>query len=160
MKSLFVVILCLLLTKCDLLASEFGSDRKPGDAWSKNSLTMKFCWCPAGSFLMGTSDKALRNHSEHFAKQVRVSFTSGFWLGKFEVTKGQWENLMPANPWDRYSGPSDKDTPATYVSWRAATKFCEVLSAKERSPGRLPKGWRYSFPRRFTRWRRSNRFRE
>src|SRR5262245_30777899 len=59
----------------------------PGQHWAGNGLRMKFRWCPAGSFTMGSpadEPDGLGN-----AGQVSVTLSRGFWLGKYEVTQGQ-----------------------------------------------------------------------
>jgi serine/threonine protein kinase len=67
--------------------------KKAGDEWS-NGLKMKFCWCPPGRFTMGSpleeKDRALDGRED----QVQVTLTRGFWLGKYEVTQGQWYKVM------------------------------------------------------------------
>jgi formylglycine-generating enzyme required for sulfatase activity len=45
---------------------------------------VKLCWCPAGSFRMGSpADEPGRRSDE---AQVDVTL-SGFWMGKYEVTQ-------------------------------------------------------------------------
>jgi formylglycine-generating enzyme required for sulfatase activity len=58
---------------------------------------MKFCYCPASKFKMGSSaDEAGHREAED---QVDVTLTQGFWLGKTEVTQGQWKAVMGTTPW-------------------------------------------------------------
>ena len=47
---------------------------------------MKLCWCPAGTFTMGSP--AGEPERRPWEDQVEVKFTKGFWAGKFEVTQG------------------------------------------------------------------------
>ena len=67
---------------------------------------MTFCWCPATTseewkklsggnkfFRMGD----LNGGGESDEKEHRVVLTKGFWLGKYEVTQGQWEAVMGTN---------------------------------------------------------------
>lgn len=72
--------------------TDTNDDRTPGAERSDNELGMKFCWCPPGVFWMGSfvaeegrGDDELRHH---------VKITKGFWLGKAEVTQGEWQALM------------------------------------------------------------------
>src|SRR5262245_38723039 len=47
---------------------------------------VRLCWCPPGSFLMGSPpDESERRPGED---QVEVTLTRGFWVGKYEVTQG------------------------------------------------------------------------
>ena len=59
---------------------------KAGDEWSGNSLGMKFCWCPEGNFKMGER-----------TAPVKVKLTPGFWLGKYEVTQGEYRQLKKSH---------------------------------------------------------------
>jgi formylglycine-generating enzyme required for sulfatase activity len=63
------------------------------------------------------------------------------------VTQGEWKFLMETEPWKGgpYTQKGD-DFPATYVTWDAATKFCDQLTQQERAAGRLPDDWEYSLP--------------
>jgi sulfatase modifying factor 1 len=118
---------------------------KAGEERSFGELQMKFCWCPAGKFTMGSpADEAGRFGHED---QVDVTLTQGFWLGKTEVTQGQWKAVMSTTPWKGESYvKEDSDCPAVYVSWEDAMSFCQKLTEKERSAGRLPRDWEYTLP--------------
>src|SRR5262245_48026057 len=60
---------------------------KAGQEWAENGLKMKFCWCPAGKFTMG-SPKGEKGRSGD-EDQVSVTLSRGFWLGKYELTQGE-----------------------------------------------------------------------
>src|SRR5204863_6781924 len=65
---------------------------KPGQEWDGNGLKMKFCWCPAGQFAMGSPvGQKARDDDEG---QVSVMLSRGLWLGKYEVTQGEGERSM------------------------------------------------------------------
>src|SRR6266446_3428984 len=52
---------------------------------------VKLCWCPPGKFTMGSPpDEPERRPGED---QVEVTLTRGFWMGKYEVTQGQWKRV-------------------------------------------------------------------
>jgi formylglycine-generating enzyme required for sulfatase activity len=134
---------------------------RAGDPWSGNALGMKFRWCPAGSFRMGSpQDEADRKKDED---QVEVTLTHGYWLGECEVTRGQWQQVMQttwkderAKRWvyDRIGEdpaklakePDEPDLPMSYVNYDEAIAFCEALTKTEQAAGRLPVGWRYHLP--------------
>src|SRR5690349_21256604 len=49
---------------------------------------MKLIWCPAGRFTMGSPrSEPERRPGED---QVVVTFSRGFWIGRYEVTQAQW----------------------------------------------------------------------
>lgn len=129
----------------DLLGKRAGEER------SDNELKMRFCWCPAGRFLMG-SPKTEPDRSASREGQVEVSLSHGFWLGKYEVTREEWERLMPApkiakrKGRSRPSPPPTETDPVAWISWGDAVEFCERLSALEQRSGRLPRAWTYRLP--------------
>ena len=68
---------------------------------------MEFILIPAGSFTMGSPKKEKgRSDSE---KQVRVTITRVFELGKTVVTQKQWAEVMGTTPWDVEGFDEDGD---------------------------------------------------
>src|SRR4051812_42760580 len=49
---------------------------------------IKLCWCPPGTFIMGSPPSEPERRADE--DQVEVTLTKGFWMGKYEVTQGQW----------------------------------------------------------------------
>ena len=62
----------------------------------QNSISMKFCWCPPGKFMMGSPETEVDRHDDE--DQVEVTLTQGYWLGKYEVTQAEYEKLTGNNP--------------------------------------------------------------
>lgn len=148
----------ILLTSCGLLVDDLKSDepatsppasmpgKEAGQVRNDNRLEMELVWCPPGKFKMGSPDSELKRAMNE-GPQVEVNLTKGFWLGKCEVTQGQWESLMETTPWDGQAGVQEGDhNPATFVNWEDATEFCNQLTSRERNAGRLPKEWVYTLP--------------
>ena len=108
---------------------EDADAHKAGQQRSDNQLEMPLCWCPAGEFKMGR-------------KQLPVTLTRGFWMGKHEVTQAQYEALMDDNP----SENKGESLPVEKVAWNEAKKYCQKFTELERKAGRLPKGWEYRLP--------------
>lgn len=110
-----------------------------------NGLKMDFVWCPPGKFVMGSPPgEPERFDSED---QVDVVLTRGFWIGKYEVTQGEWAQLKTPLLWKGRQGVKEGDDfPATYLSWENAMAFCRKLTRQERAAGRLPTGWHYTLP--------------
>jgi formylglycine-generating enzyme required for sulfatase activity len=79
--------------------------------------------------------------------------TRGFWIGKYEVTQGQWDTLMEETMRQRVErmelgresgiGP---EYPFFVSDPEDADAFCLKLTAAERAAGRLPEGWTYGLP--------------
>ncbi len=90
--------------------------------------SMDFVWIAPGTFIMGSPpSESGRNDDEGPIHEVEIS--KGFYLGKYEVTQGQWNAVMGARPWsgkdDVQSNPSH---PAVYISWRDVQAFIEELN--------------------------------
>ena len=110
-----------------------------------NSIGMEFVEIPAGNFLLGSpTSEPGRSLNE---TQVPVSLTQKFWLGKYEVTQGQWKKVMGSQPWKDNNGIEiDDDYPAVFVSWEDATQFCKTLTTVERENGTLSADELYRLP--------------
>jgi formylglycine-generating enzyme required for sulfatase activity len=123
--------------------SDEGS--RAGEERDDNGLKMKFVWCPPGQFTMGSPETEQGRGDDE--DQVQVKLTKGFWIGKYDVTQGEWERVMGTTPWkgEEYVKEGSRYA-ATYVSWQDATEFVAKLTTQERQAGRLPVGWRYTLP--------------
>ena len=105
--------------------------REAGESWV-NALGMEFVWIPAGNFLMGSTLDQLQ--SSHYEREVRIS--EGFWIGKYEVTQGEWEAVMGTNP-SEFSkcGPR---CPVENVSWHDAGIHTEIERTRIREQVCVP----------------------
>src|SRR5262245_10454715 len=91
-----------------------------------------------GEFLMGSPDGEA-DAEAHEKPRHKVRITRPFWLGKFEVTQEEFQELMGRNP-SAFSpeGRSKENLPMTdtkrlpveSVSWLDAIRFCNKLSEK------------------------------
>ena len=103
---------------------------------------LRFVWLPAGQFVMGSpTNEVDRDVIE--GPQTRVTLTRGFFLGRYEVTQGEYLSVIGSNP-SSFTG--DTNRPVEMVSWNDATNYCAQLTARERLAGRLPAGWAYRLP--------------
>jgi formylglycine-generating enzyme required for sulfatase activity len=103
---------------------------------------MTFVWIPPGDFMMGSETGDDDERPVH-----RVTISRGFWMGKYEVTKAQWETVMDTRPWEgeHYVNP-DPDSPASHLSFAAAESFATRLNEKGYGRFRLPTEaeWEYA----------------
>jgi sulfatase modifying factor 1 len=101
------------------------------------------CWCPAGTFTMGSPvSESERRPGED---QVRVTLTKGFWIGKYEVTQGQWKAAIGEFPGERSAGEGD-DFPVYAINFAEAEAFCRKLTQMARAGGDLPSDWEFRLP--------------
>ena len=131
-----LAVISLICFAASASASEpIAGAMKAGEERALGALKMKFCWCPAGRFTMGSPV----DEDEGYAAEdpVDVTLTKGYWLGKYEVTQGQWKAVMLTTPWKgKEDVKEDSDYPAVFVSWEDAMSFCQKLTEKERRAGR------------------------
>jgi formylglycine-generating enzyme required for sulfatase activity len=104
-----------------------------GQPWTVPELNLEMAYIRPGTFTMGDGTDA-----------HQVTLTKSFWLGKTEVTQGQYEALMESNPSNFKN--DGRDTPVELVSWEDAIQFCRKLTDRERQAGRLPEGFGYTLP--------------
>jgi len=101
---------------------------------------LELIFIPAGSFKMGSNARGL---SSHVAPEREVTIARPFYMGKTEITNGQYRRFMKVKP--DYDGKADVDPaydlylrhlrgksvmsdadefPIIYVSWQNANAFC------------------------------------
>ncbi len=131
----------------------FDEDQARGHQlrWSKhlrvpvvetNSIGMKLVLIPPGEFEMGSTqsetDNLLRDATERKLAQSfidlyrsegprhRVKISQPFYLGMFEITQAEYQQVMGTNP-SRFN-TGDPGLPVEQVSWNDAEEFCRRLS--------------------------------
>ncbi|THB71698.1 MAG: TIR domain-containing protein [Desulfovibrio sp.] len=106
--------------------SEFGPmGPRSGDTWTEPLTRMEFVWVEGGCYEMGCGEWTGNCQDDEFP--VHMVCVNGFWLGKYEVTQGQWETVMAEN----HSFFARGDTyPVEQVSWENAQSFIETLEDK------------------------------
>ena len=102
----------------------------------------RFVWLPAGQFVMGSPTNEV-DRLDNEGPQTRVTLTRGFFLGRYEVTEGEYQSVIGSNP-SSFTG--DTNRPVEMVNWNDATNYCTLLTARERLAGRLPAEWAYRLP--------------
>jgi formylglycine-generating enzyme required for sulfatase activity len=110
-----------------------------------NSIGIKLLLIPAGTFTMGSP--AAEKGRDDDETQHQVTLSKPFYMGRTEVTQGQWKKVMGTEPWKGkgYVQEGD-DCPAVYISWDDAVAFCKKLSDMEGKTYRLPTEaeWEYA----------------
>ena len=110
--------------------------------------TMEMVWIEPGTFMMGTREdqKQLllnkRMWGDTFENELpahSVTIAQGFYLGKFELTQGQWESVMGTRPWEGQTVDGEvyhregPNYPAVYISWEDVRTLIAALNQAEGS---------------------------
>ncbi len=69
---------------------------------------------------------------------------SGFWLGKYEVTRREFDLVTPKMP--KVGQASRPNDPRDGIRYNDILLFITELNRQERFFGRLPQGWEYALP--------------
>jgi sulfatase modifying factor 1 len=104
---------------------------------------LRLCWCPAGKFRMGSPPSEAGRRDDE--AQVEVTFSKGFWIGRYEVTQGQWKRVMGAIPGQLIAGEGD-DFPVYWISFIEAEEYCRRMTERARASGELPANWEFRLP--------------
>ena len=98
---------------------------------------LELVWIERGSFQMGSDGGRYDEKPAHLVE------LDGFWMGKYEVTQEQFEELMGNNP-SYFEGLKN---PVEQLTWDDATEFCAKLSEKTAQTFALPTEaqWEYAF---------------
>ena len=75
-----------------------------------------------------------------------VTISRPFWIGMYEVTQGQFQQVMGYNPSAWWNTIGAVGRPVESVSWAQAMAFCQTLTAQESAAGRVPTGYQYRLP--------------
>jgi formylglycine-generating enzyme required for sulfatase activity len=125
----------------------------PGELINK-SASMKLVYIAPGKFLMGSPEEE-KERREDEGPQHEVEITRGFYLGKYEVTQGEYQAIMGKNlSWfsaagdgnDKIAGKDTSQFPVEQVSWDEAKEYCRKLTERERIAGKLRQDEEYRLP--------------
>ena len=101
------------------------SERKTGETMTVDlggGEKLELVWIEPGSFMMGSPTGEEGHQNDEV--QHRVTLSKGFWMGKYEVTQGQWERVMGNNP-AKFKGARN---PVEQVSWEDCQGFIQKLN--------------------------------
>ena len=128
-----------------LVPTKIWRDVKTHRAELNSTASLEMIWCPPGTFLMGSSETEVGRGTKE--TQHEVTLTTGFYLGKYEVTQAQYEAVMTGNTEGLSATPSywpNPNRPVERVSWEDAKVFLSRLNVQQAE--HLPEGWSYVLP--------------
>ncbi len=110
--------------------------------WTEPVTGMEFVLVRAGSFQMGSPLEESQREPQELPH--RVTITRDFYLGRYEVTQGEWRRVMIDNP-SRFP-ECGEDCPVETVSRLRVEEFLSRLAAATGERLRLPTEaeWEYS----------------
>jgi formylglycine-generating enzyme required for sulfatase activity len=131
-NSLTATLLALILLPC---GSSFA-EPVAGTAWKEAKTGMEFVWVPSGCFQMGSAS------GEKDEQPIHKVCVKGFWMGKYEVTQAQYQQVTGNDP----SGFENDNNPVEEVNWHEAKSFAVKMSSSTGEIIRLPSEaeWEYA----------------
>lgn len=143
------LVLLFVLAGCELAqrserAVRVQGRQTPGPStsttWRDPITGMEFVKVPGGSFKMGCHANAGECRSNE--RPARTVQMDGFWMGKYEVTQGQWIRIMGNNPSAYQTGGN---YPVETVSWIDVQEFIRRLNRLSSAKFRLPSEAQWEF---------------
>ncbi|MCX6897959.1 MAG: formylglycine-generating enzyme family protein [Verrucomicrobia bacterium] len=140
--------------------------KQPGSIFT-NTIGMEMVYVPPGEFMLGSTPEerarartmgATETQVDNEGQQPRRSrIRQGFWLGRTELTVGQWQQFVNDAHYqsdaitgfailDSYPEKRPADHPVAWVTWRDAVAFCDWLTLREQRANRLPERCIYRLP--------------
>ena len=106
-----------------------------------NGEAVEMVWCPPGWFMMGSPETEQARKPDEKRHPVRL--TKGFWIGRYEITKGQWDAVMGGESALFGIG---KRQPKDSVNWDDCQNFMRRLKTVAGINARLPTEaeWEYA----------------
>lgn len=135
MKTLLIYYLFIIL-----FIADYGTAIALDPAYKDTVTGMEFVFVKGGCYQMGD----IFDNWQKDEKPVHEVCIDGFYMGKYEVTQGQWIKIMGSNPsWFRDCG--DK-CPVENVSWNDVMSFIDKLNRQADGKYRLPTEaeWEYA----------------
>jgi len=108
-----------------------------------NGVKLELVYIKPGTFVMGGESAKDGTWACVEVPKHEVTLTQGFYLGKYEVTQGQYQAVMGTNP---SAASKDPACPADTISEGEALEFCMKLGEKTGKEARLPTEaeWEYA----------------
>lgn len=133
-EKIMAAVLMLFLSGCATSIQEVQVKE-----WQDPLTGMEFVFVREGCFPMGDTF----SDGYEVERPVHKVCVHGFWIGRYEVTQGQWEKVMDRNPSRMKSGDR---YPVENVNWDDVQEFIRKLNQMIEKRFRLPTEaeWEYA----------------
>jgi formylglycine-generating enzyme required for sulfatase activity len=124
----------------------------PGQSWSlhlPDSKILGMVWVGKGSFLMG-SPLSEPGRKEDEGPQMTVTLTKGYWMGRTEVTIGQWKAVMNTTMREKVLNLLNDTTPVDIEGKKQVLR--DFMHFTRDDPDRIMAGESDSLPMYFVSW--------
>jgi formylglycine-generating enzyme required for sulfatase activity len=130
-KSILIILIVLCQLGCDRRTSVLRKEHADATA-----VPLKVELIPLTNMILIKAGTFVRI-------KYPVTLSRDFWLGKYEVTQGEYAAVMGKNP---SHFPGDSNRPVEKVSYFDAAAYCLALTKREREARRLPPNYDYRLP--------------
>ena len=117
-----IIVLSTTLAYAD--EGKVKASTSPAPSFKDSATGMEFVFVKGGCFPMGD----IFGEGGPEEKPIHVVCVNDFYMGKYEVTQGEWKKIMGSNP-SRFSSCGDS-CPVENVSWADVQKFIGKLNKK------------------------------
>lgn len=148
----FICIFAFAACSPSKKAKSVSSRPLTGKDWRfelKNNTIINMVWISPGSFTMG-SPVSEPGHKTDESPQTEVTITKGYWLGKTEVTIGQWQVVMQETLKDHVNKMLHDET--VYDFGGQKKKLREFMNFNINDPERIMANENDSIPMYFVSW--------
>ena len=142
-----ITLICsVLVSSCsNLYQQKLSAKYPPKETFPiTDKSDMVFVKIPKGSFMMGSSEK---DKQKTDGPQHLVTISKPFYIGVYEVTQRQWNQVMGRISWSTHSHFAGRpDNPIEDISWEQVQEFLEKINARGEGVFRLPTEaeWEYA----------------
>jgi len=118
------VLLLFFLYSFNCLADEGKKPDYAGKSYIEPVTGIELVYVLGGCYEMGCGN--WMDECQEDEKPAHKVCLDGFYIGKYEVTQGQWQKIMDGNPSDYKAGDNH---PVEMVSWSDVQEFIKKLNA-------------------------------
>ena len=122
-KIFYVWLIGFILISYPCISPAGSETPSAGKIWKEPLTGMEFVWVPGGCYVMGCGKWTSDCFSDE--KPAHEVCLDGFWMGKTEVTQGQWKQIMGNNPAKFKKGDN---YPIENARYEEMDKFIKKLS--------------------------------